>query len=570
MPVAEVENREKLGEFSLLLAFLFIAFVAALIGFTWLGFLAGWRLTRVQPLLALAVTLLLPITLGRKLVRLDLRLRVFAALAFSVVLGLALFIGFSFADDSCDGQGYHGTGMLQLLEGWNPIREPGRADAPQSLQREVMIHYAKGPWVSAAALCELVGKVEAGKAATLLTMAACFFLALHAGLRYSQLGPAKLLILSVLVALNPISLNQCLTFYVDGQLAALFTCMVLGSCLQLGERRAINIALTILTIVLLVNVKLTALVYVSVFGVAFVIAVCALKKFKALPSLAATYAIGIFIGLAVGYNPYVTNVQETGNPFFPFTLEQTKRGTEENFLVHQMPTTFRGRNRFDTFLRSVFGRCSNEYDNSSQTFIGGPLKIPFTVGADETRWFDNAFDIRICGWGPLTSGILLFAVVAFCLGTRDDLRAHRRIVVALTLCILTTIFAMPHPWYARYVPQLWLLPVMAAAVLYLSKGKLPNILGSVLIALMLANLALVSVPRFRTSYAKTRLLNSQLKWLAAQDRIYPVAFGDYVFNRRRFQEFGIRYRSVEALPPQAQQLVLAGDTSSKTLVSLEE
>jgi hypothetical protein len=87
---------------------------------------------------------------------------------------------------------------------------------------------------------------------------------------------------------------------------------------------------------------------------------------------------------------------------------------------------------------------------------------------------------------------------------------------------------------------------------------------------MLANLALVSVPRFRTSYAKTRLLNSQLKWLAAQDRIYPVAFGDYVFNRRRFQEFGIRYRSVEALPPQAQQLVLAGDTSSKTLISLEE
>ena len=183
-----------------------------MIGFTWLGFLAGWRLTRVQPLLALAVTLLLPITLGRKLVRLDLRLRVFAALAFSVVLGLALFIGFSFADDSCDGQGYHGTGMLQLLEGWNPIREPGRADAPQSLQREVMIHYAKGPWVSAAALCELVGKVEAGKAATLLAMAACFFLALHAGLRYSRLGPAKLLILSVLVALNPISLNQCLTF----------------------------------------------------------------------------------------------------------------------------------------------------------------------------------------------------------------------------------------------------------------------------------------------------------------------------------------------------------------------
>lgn len=570
MTSANVENREKLSEFSLLVAFLPIAFVAALVGFSWLGFVAGWRITSVQPLLALAVTLLLPVAFGKKLVRLDFSWRIFAALAFGVVLWIAIFISSSFADYSCDGQGYHGTGVVQLLEGWNPIREPGRADAPQALQREVMIHYAKGPWLSAATLCKLVGKVEAGKATTLLVMAGCFFLALHAGLRFSQLGAMKLFVLSTLVALNPISLNQCLTFYVDGQLAALFTCMVLSSCLQLGERRAITIILTMLTIVLLINIKLTALVYVSVFGFAFSIAVCALKKVNTLPSLAATYAIGIVLGLAIGYNPYVTNVRETGNPFFPFTLEQTKRGTEENFLVHQMPTTFRGRNRFDTFVRSVFGRCWNEYDDSSQTFTGGPLKIPFTVGADEIRYFDNAFDIRICGWGPLTSGVLLFALAASFFGMKDDLREHRRIVVALTLCILATIFAMPHPWYARYVPQLWLLPVMAAAILCLSKRKFPNILGAVLIAFMLANLAIVSVPSFRTSYAKTRLLNSQLKWLAGQNRVYTVAFGDYVFNRRRFQEWGIRYRSVEALPPQAQQLVLAGDTSSKTLVSLEE
>jgi hypothetical protein len=562
-------DRHNLATFCFLVAFMLVAFVAAVIGFTWLGFLAGWRLTRIQPLLALGLTLLLPFTLGRRFPSITFKWRSIAALAFVLVLGLSLFVGSAFADFSCDGQGYHGTGMLQLLEGWNPIREPGHAEAPQALQREVMVHYAKGPWIVAAALSALVGKVEAGKAATLLLMAACFFLALHAGLKYSRLGPAKLLIVGALVVLNPISLVQCLTLYVDGQLAALFTCLVLCSCLQLRERHSVNVVFTILTIVLLVNVKLTALIYVSVFGLTFALGAWALKKLKAVPSLAAAYAIGILLGLAVGYNPYVTNLRETGNPFFPFTLDRTKQGTEDNFLVHQMPTTFRERNRIETFARSVFGRCWNGYDDASQTFTGSPLKIPFTVGTDELRWFDFG-DVRICGWGPLTSGVLVFALAAFIGGTGGDLRNQRRLFGVLCLCILATIFAVPHPWYARYVPQLWLLPVIAAVVLFLSKRRLPNVLGSVLVLLMIANLLLVSVPCFRTSLATTRLLHTQLRWLAAQNRVYSVAFGDYVFNRRRFQEFGIRYRAVETLAPQTKQLILAGETSSKSIVSLEE
>lgn len=561
-------DRKKLAALCFLLALMLIALIAALLLLATLGYAVGFSLTKIQPLVAIAFVLLLPFLLGRS-VALDANWKLLGGGIFVVILGLGLFIGSSFVDFTCDGQGYHGTGILQLLEGWNPIREPGHAEAPQALQREVMIHYAKGPWIAAAALSALVGKVEAGKATMLLLMAACFFLALHAGLKYSQLGRAKLFVLSAIVALNPISLNQCLSFYVDGQLAALFTCMVLSSCLLLGERGAAHIALTILTIVLLINVKLTALVYVAVFGIAFAIGVCALKKFDVLRSLAAAYTIGILLGLAVGYNPYVTNFRETGNPFFPFTLDRTKHGTEENFVVHQMPTTFRGRNRIDTFWRSVFGRCWNDYDDSSLTFTGGPLKIPFTVGADELRWFETV-DVRICGWGPLTSGVLLFALVTFFVGTKGDPREQRRAVGVLTLCILATIFAMPHPWYARYVPQLWLLPVMAVAALLLSRKKLPNILGGILIALMIANLLLVSVPCFRTSFVATRLLHSQLKWLASQDRTYSVAFGDYVFNRRRFQEFGIRYRSVEILPPQTKQLVLAGETSSKTIISLEE
>ncbi len=561
-------DREKLTELCFLEALMLVVFVAALLLFSTFGYFLGFPLTRVQPLASLALVLLLPFILrtGRSL---GLKWKLAGSAIFVVVLGFSFFLASSFVDFTCDGQGYHGTGMLQLLEGWNPIRDPGHAEAPQSLQREVMIHYAKGPWIVAAALCTLVGKVEAGKATTLLLIAACFLLALHAGLKYSRLGAARLAILSLIIALNPISLSQCLSFYVDGQVAAIFTCMALAGCLVLKERGTINIALTALTIVILINVKLTALIYVAVFGITFTIGVCILRKLEALRHLFAAYAIGILLGLAVGYNPYITNLRETGNPFFPFTLEKTKHGTEENFVVHQMPTTFRGRNRFETFLRSVFGRCWNGYDDASLTFTGSPLKVPFTVGADELKWFETV-DVRICGWGPLTSGVLLFALVAFCVGTRSSPREHRRLAVLLACCVLATIFAMPHPWYARYVPQLWLLPVITAVVLLLNGRRLPSILGSILILLMAANLLFVSVPCFQTSIAKTKLMHSQLRWLARQNRVFPVAFGDYVFNRRRFQEWNIKYRPVEVLPPEAKQMVLAGDTSSKTVISLEE
>ena len=88
---------------------------------------------------------------------------------------------------------------------------------------------------------------------------------------------------------------------------------------------------------------------------------------------------------------------------------------------------------------------------------------------------------------------------------------------------------------------------------------------------MFANLAMVSVPCFLSVRTKTSLLRSQLKWLAQQNRVYPVSFGDYPFNRLRFAEYGIRYHSVDAIPPKAKQLTLAGEVFvSKTLVSLEE
>lgn len=560
-------DRQKLAAFSFLVAFMLVAFLAALLVFVSVGFFAGWPITKIEPLLAAGVVLILPFVLKERFVDLNRRWKSAAVALFIAVLVLLLLTAVSVIDFSCDGQGYHGTAIYQLLDGWNPIYQPGRTDAPQSILGDAIVHYPKGSWYSAAALCTLVGKAEAGKATTMLFIAAAFFLALYATLRYSRLGLARSLILSALVALNPISLNQCLTYYVDGQVGALFTILVLSSCLLLRERGPLNIALIAFTILILINVKHTALVYGVVFGAAFALALCVLKEIKALPSLAKAYALGFLLGLIVGYNPYVTNIRETGSPLYPFTFTPTKgnpKGNlQENLEVHQMPVTFRDRNRVDVLMRSIFGRCNNDYDWGTETFTGGPLKIPFTVGADEIACFKTV-DTRVSGWGPLTSGILLASLIGFFLRKEPP----PRMFVVLVVCILATILAVPHTWNARYVPQLWLLPVMTVAVWWIGHSRRQHFAAAFLVILMFANLAMVSIPCFHSSYVATKNLRAQLRSLAAQDRVYSVAFGDYQFNRLRLREYGIRFRAVDALPPQAKQLMLAGDTSSKTLVSL--
>ena len=387
---ARPPTESALGEFFLLLGFLFAAFIAALAGFVWLGHLLHLRLTIAQPLAALGGVLLFGVFAPGNFFRCTRRWRISAAAIFVVLLGFALRVSTSVFDVTCDGQGYHGTAIMQLVEGWNPITEPQHAEGPQAILRGVIVHYAKGPWLIAAGLCRLTGNIEAGKATTILLMAACFGLALHGLLAFTAVSRWKAVVLALLVAVNPISLSQSLTYYLDGQLAVLFTCMVVASCLWLLERRAVYAALVVISILLLINVKLTALLYVLAFGAAFVLAVCFWKRFDALPRFAAIYASGLLLGLALGYNPYLTNFQSTGNPFFPFTLGSIKEETEDNFLVHQMPVSFRGRNRFDAFLHSVFGRCQNDYDLASLTYPVVRSSFPSALPAMKSLRFTTS------------------------------------------------------------------------------------------------------------------------------------------------------------------------------------
>ena len=89
-----------------------------------------------------------------------------AALA-CVAAGLAASV---FPDNSWDGLAYHQEAVLRLAAGWNPLFESsGSYGTGEELYLD---HYAKGPWIAAAAVLKATGHVEAGKAFNLTTMLA--------------------------------------------------------------------------------------------------------------------------------------------------------------------------------------------------------------------------------------------------------------------------------------------------------------------------------------------------------------------------------------------------------------
>jgi len=198
------------------------------------------------------------------------RVRVFGIVFGSAVISFFLFAILSsrIYDLSWDGQTYHAEAMVQLANGWNPFRDV----APPGLVLHknpwffpiYLTFFPKAPWICAAALYKLSGSFESGKAFHLLLILACFLFSFAALSTFRSIKWQWRLILSLLIAFNPVSVCQMFTYYVDGQLSSLLAITI--ALLILVYRRPDPVLKVVLTlaVILMINVKLTGALYVSI------------------------------------------------------------------------------------------------------------------------------------------------------------------------------------------------------------------------------------------------------------------------------------------------------------------
>ena len=441
-------------------------------------------------------------------------------------LTLLALIGGTFGefvlDFSGDGQWYHLPAILALAEGWNPFQVPVLADwnrdFAQALARrdindlptsDYVQHYAKGAWIVAAAAFRATGLLEATKVLNLFYLVAVYWYAL-ALLQRLQVGGTWRHGLAAAFAVNPVGLYQAPSFFVDGHVASLCALCVLVSVEYLLRPRRQTLLLLAACVVLLVNVKFTGAVYaVALLAAMFFLAWLSGQR-RGLLGYASTGAAAVLTGvLVLGYQPYVTNVEQRGHPFYPALGHDDGRNVQWNTA----PPQFLAMNRAEKLLRSTFAYSS-----------GGEMprwKPPFTVSKDELYVFFNT-EPRYGGFGPLFGSALLLALPVFVLARTKTRQAPWRVGAYLALAVGAAALLNPEAWWARLSPQIWLVPVVLATALVVGAVGWPRRAAAFLIAVLLANAILVAGLNWSRAAGKSLDFRTQIGQLRAASAAGPL------------------------------------------------
>lgn len=460
----------------------------------------------------------------------------------AVVVGISWYISATTYDLSFDGQTYHQEAIILLTNGWNPVHDqPLQAPTAQEIEKmsgkEILTafhlwinHYAKGPWLLDAVMYKLTSQIELGKMVNLLLLFSSFFLVMAAMLGAYPQKKGRALLVSLLISCNPVVFTQVTSFYIDGQLGslALIIC-ALGYLLYKRFHAWILLALCA-ALLLLAEVKFTALVYAVLLGGGILVLFFLYDQQKHWKKLLLPFAACFFLAVAVvGYNPYVANTLTNGHPFYPLAGKHAV-----DIMTYNSPHDFKGKNPMEKLAISLFAKSENIAMKNETT-----LKWPFTFTSDEIKVF-NAPDVRVAGFGPLFGGAVLLTWLVL-LAVLFLGRQRSKPILAICGVLLLSVLVNPESWWARYVPQLWLVPILLA-IAGLEVGKRFSryasllLLGTLLANMLIVDISHVSGQRYVNAYVK-----QQLQEIKQSKKTMVVDFHHFNSNRIRLQEAGIPF-----------------------------
>ncbi len=456
---------------------------------------------------------------------------VYMALCLPLVLLLfAIGVSTYFFDVSYDGQAYHQEAIIQLANGWNPYRSL----LPDSVNQAIWInHYAKGMEVVQASVYRVTDFIESGKATNLFLLFASFFLCLSLLTRFLRTTTTRKVLIAFTMACSPVVINQLLTYYIDGAMASIILCFLVVfvfALLEDGNRR--HFALLAILVVIGVNIKFTAGIYLAFFSFAGLLWLVIKRSHRLAIRLCVVLSVAGVLAILVGYNPYITNLVNNGHPFYPLMGQG-----QVDIISHNLPPTFEGKSQAYKFFHSHFSHT----DDLKPGFEAVPqLKIPFTFNKTDII---NArkTDIRVAGFGPFFSGVLVISLILFGMLFRTGRRhSFFKPFVYLLSAIAFSVAFMPESWWARYVPQLWVaagLPLLALEVI---RPKELSFMKNLVIIFLSANIA-VCATCFFWNLMMTDRIRYQMAWLKDSNEEIAVNWGSSSANRIRFQEFGIPF-----------------------------
>lgn len=413
-------------------------------------------------------------------------------LTLSVYLFLLLVLPFIYTktyDLTVDGNSYHKTAIAFIKNGWNPLYETSKEfqkdnykviafddDTRIDLWIE---HYPKATWIVAATIYNMTGNIESGKCITLIFTIMLFIITFNC-LR-KILDKKWSFLITILATFNPIVLAQFFSYYVDGLMGAFFIIeLILLFMINPKEKvkNYYNVWLALIsTCTMFVNLKFTGLLCSGIIAAVFYFYwLLKNRKEKDFSTIfkrvtipfVIVYVIAIFF---VGANSYVQNTIQHLNPLYPLI------GKDKVDIVTTMqPKSFGQMNMIEKFTVSLFSRTQNVLYDMDGPYLKWPIKL---YRSEIGELF--APDVRIGGFGPFFALIFIISVVVFIASLVIFIKKEKqnlKYIIIPALSVLITCILVGENWWARYVPQLYLLPIAALALsIYVSKYiKIKNIL----------------------------------------------------------------------------------------------
>ncbi len=424
--------------------------------------------------------------------------------ALTLVIITSILISGQIYDTTYDGNTYHKTAVGELKNGWNPVYETiSEFNSNDSNQIELINtyetwnnHYAKGYDMYAANIYSLTNNIESGKSIYLITITATFLICF--ALLKSKFKNRLSILLSLLISFNPITICQLGTFYNDGLLGNFLILMIISLTLVISKEKTINqkysYGLYFLTLVLLINIKFTGFVYAGIYSL-FYYSFILFNKQKRKEHLKNITIIGItslIIGVfLIGLSTYPKNIKTSSHPFYPLFGEN-----KVDIMTNNTPEELRSKGVLKKFFIANFSETHNSMEKEENSY---KLKMPFTFKLEELKYFIGP-DVRLGGFGVLFSGILIISTLLI-IYTIIKLKKEKKPISIYILPILATMFLiiiLEDSWWARYLPQIYLIsvvPIISLKNINIEERR-KKLMTNIIVIILTLNSILILGPAF--------------------------------------------------------------------------
>jgi hypothetical protein len=495
--------------------------------FTWalsaIGFLFGTPVGRLQASCGILLAVFLLLRQHR-----NGRARWLSLSCLVGVLAGCLIISAVTVDDSYDGWAYHQPGVIALSHGWNPVTVPvfgtwwapysrsiGYPSNGPSIDILSTTVYPKALWILGAQAVVWGLPLDSGKYPGLLLIFVVGFTALRA-LRLRGIPNSWAYALAALAALNPVCVVQATTFYVDGSLGSCLAILIFSLLSYDVTRSGRDLVLALSAAALMCNLKFTGPVYTAMILLPF--AVWWLFKRRLVARDLLICGIATLVLLAASINPYFTNLRDFGSPVYPLNKwdvmeDQMSRGFLKEYSLKKLLISL----TFSNLADRSSGNPATDERNFTSPFQSRRF--------EEFKKFGSKADLRIGGFGPFFSITIALTLLAAILLIRGPKISIGFAVVALGT--LLSIVVNTQMWWARYVPQMWLLPVLVATAA--RRARIAKELALIIALLMGVTSLIAVIGRATSSYVVTLAYKDNLKRMGDAPLLVHASAGEIYF-----------------------------------------